>query len=109
MFAGLVARHEAGNTGPCAARAAKAAELSGKAGDVRRSPALSTKGAGVMREASHLDELAVARWLEANVAGFRGPLRAEKFAQGQSNPTFLLHSDTGARFVLRRKPPGVLL
>jgi aminoglycoside phosphotransferase (APT) family kinase protein len=109
VFTGLVAPHEAGKTGPCAARAADTAELSGKIGDVGWSSAVSTKGAGVMRDASHLDEPAVARWLEANVAGFHGPLRAEKFAQGQSNPTFLLHSNTGARFVLRRKPPGVLL
>lgn len=31
-----------------------------------------------------------------------------KFADGQSNPTFLLETDTG-RFVLRKQPPGILL
>jgi len=35
-------------------------------------------------------------------------VRAEKFAGGESNPTFRLDTDRG-RFVLRRKPPGKLL
>ncbi len=35
-------------------------------------------------------------------------LDAEKFADGQSNPTFALTTDR-TRFVLRRKPPGELL
>lgn len=50
----------------------------------------------------------VAAWMEAHVEGFQGPLRAEKFMVGQSNPTFRLESASGA-YVLRRKPPGVLL
>ncbi|AXS41964.1 phosphotransferase family protein [Breoghania sp. L-A4] len=40
--------------------------------------------------------------------GFRGPLRAEKFAGGQSNPTFRIEAESGT-YVLRRKPPGKLL
>lgn len=59
-------------------------------------------------ETQQLDLNAVSTWLSANVDGFQGPLTAEKFAGGQSNPTFLLK--TPAReYVLRRKPPGVLL
>ncbi|NHN37629.1 phosphotransferase [Pseudomaricurvus alcaniphilus] len=50
----------------------------------------------------------LARYLEANVAGFKGPLSAEKFAGGQSNPTFKISAQSG-RYVLRRKPPGELL
>ena len=47
-------------------------------------------------------------WLRANVPGFDGPLSAEKFPGGQSNPTFKLTA--GEReYVLRRKPPGELL
>jgi aminoglycoside phosphotransferase (APT) family kinase protein len=42
------------------------------------------------------------------VPGFRGPLAADKFGVGQSNPTFLLDSPSG-KLVLRRKPPGQLL
>jgi aminoglycoside phosphotransferase (APT) family kinase protein len=47
-------------------------------------------------------------YLEAHVAGFRGPASARKFAKGQSNPTFLVEAASG-RYVLRRKPPGTLL
>ncbi len=50
----------------------------------------------------------LARYLEANVAGFKGPLSAEKFAGGQSNPTFKITAQSG-RYVLRRKPSGELL
>jgi aminoglycoside phosphotransferase (APT) family kinase protein len=55
-----------------------------------------------------LDTKAVDAYLSANLAGYHGPLEAQKFAVGQSNPTYLLK--TPARnYVLRRKPPGVLL
>ncbi len=50
----------------------------------------------------------LARYLENSVQGFKGPLTAEKFAGGQSNPTFLIEATSG-RYVLRRKPPGELL
>ena len=59
-------------------------------------------------DAAHLDLEAVERYLVAHVAGFRGPLSAEKFSIGQSNPTFRLDSPSGS-LVLRRKPPGQLL
>ena len=55
-----------------------------------------------------LPEAALAGYLSAHVAGFRGPLRASKFANGQSNPTYRIDAASG-RYVLRRKPPGVLL
>lgn len=47
-------------------------------------------------------------WMATNVPGFAGPLVARQFAGGQSNPTFLLSALSGD-YVLRRKPPGVLL
>ncbi len=47
-------------------------------------------------------------YLEANVAGFRGPLTATKFKGGQSNPTYRIDAASGT-YVLRRKPPGKLL
>ncbi len=56
----------------------------------------------------HFDEAKLAAYLEAHLAGFHGPLKAEKFSGGQSNPTFLLEAASG-RYVLRRKPPGPLL
>src|SRR5712692_5994337 len=47
-------------------------------------------------------------WLRGHVEGFRGPLAAERFAGGQSNPTYLLTAVSGS-YVLRKKPPGPLL
>src|SRR5579872_7037803 len=47
-------------------------------------------------------------WLAAHVEGFRGPVVAERFAGGQSNPTYRLAAASGL-YVLRRKPPGPLL
>jgi aminoglycoside phosphotransferase (APT) family kinase protein len=47
-------------------------------------------------------------WLARNLPGYAGPCRAEKFADGQSNPTYKLTAKSG-NYVLRRKPPGVLL
>ena len=48
------------------------------------------------------------QYLETQIEDFSGPLTAEKFAGGQSNPTFLL-TTPGKQYVLRRKPPGKLL
>jgi aminoglycoside phosphotransferase (APT) family kinase protein len=55
-----------------------------------------------------IDSAALERWLAAQVAGYRGPLRVERFAGGQSNPTYRLSAPSG-RYVLRKKPDGVLL
>ena len=48
------------------------------------------------------------RWMRDHVDGFRGPLAAERFEGGQSNPTYKLAAATGT-YVLRRKPLGHLL
>jgi aminoglycoside phosphotransferase (APT) family kinase protein len=50
----------------------------------------------------------VAEFMLGHVAGFSGDLTVERFAGGQSNPTYLLQS-AGQRYVLRRKPFGPLL
>jgi len=47
-------------------------------------------------------------YLEQHLDGFQGPMTLEKFAGGQSNPTFLITAASG-KYVLRRKPPGLLL
>jgi aminoglycoside phosphotransferase (APT) family kinase protein len=47
-------------------------------------------------------------WMRDHIAGFRGPLAADQFEGGQSNPTYKLLSGTGS-YVLRRKPLGQLL
>lgn len=62
-----------------------------------------------MTQASQqLDIAKLTRYLEDHVPGFEGPVVAEKFSGGQSNPTFLLQTPK-ARYVLRRQPPGELL
>ncbi len=58
--------------------------------------------------ADRLDEAALTRWCEENVAGFQGPLTVAKFKGGQSNPTYRIDSPSGP-YVLRRKPLGKLL
>ena len=55
-----------------------------------------------------LDVSNLAIWLREHVLDFAGELTAEKFAGGQSNPTFKLTAGD-KQFVLRRKPPGALL
>lgn len=57
---------------------------------------------------AHLETERLGLYLAAHILGFGQFVSAEKFAGGQSNPTFLITS-TGGRFVLRRKPPGALL
>ncbi|WP_137919791.1 phosphotransferase [Hydrogenophaga sp. 2FB] len=55
-----------------------------------------------------IDAAALERYLGERMAGFRGPLRVERFSGGQSNPTYLLVTD-GARYVMRTKPAPVAL
>lgn len=55
-----------------------------------------------------LDVSRLETWLRDHVPPFEGPLLAEKFAGGQSNPTFKLTAGSN-QYVLRRKPPGELL
>jgi aminoglycoside phosphotransferase (APT) family kinase protein len=72
---------------------------------------MTTPGAAVLVPvlANHrFDEAALCRYLERALPGFRTPCRVRQFQGGQSNPTFHLETPDGA-FVLRKKPPGVLL
>jgi aminoglycoside phosphotransferase (APT) family kinase protein len=55
-----------------------------------------------------LNELALDRWMQQHVAGYRGPLSIEQFSGGQSNPTFRL-TTPDRQYVLRKQPPGQLL
>lgn len=57
---------------------------------------------------SDLDEARLRDWLAGNVAGFAGPFTVEKFAGGQSNPTYRIDAANGS-YVLRRKPFGPIL
>ena len=55
-----------------------------------------------------LDAVRVTEYLSDKIDGFSGPIVVKKFQVGQSNPTFLLKTPA-KNYVLRRKPPGVLL
>jgi aminoglycoside phosphotransferase (APT) family kinase protein len=57
---------------------------------------------------ARLDTDRLGPYLAAHIPGFGILERVEKFAGGQSNPTFLIMA-SGGQYVLRRKPPGTLL
>lgn len=61
---------------------------------------------GTIRQAIDLGRLE--EWMRAHVPGFEGPLAAEQFSGGQSNPTYRL-ATANRSYVLRSKPPGELL
>jgi aminoglycoside phosphotransferase (APT) family kinase protein len=66
------------------------------------------QGTMPVAEAHRFDVTALARYLRDHVDGVDAGLAVEQFKGGQSNPTYLL-SAGGARYVLRKKPPGKLL
>ncbi|MEY2885063.1 MAG: hypothetical protein RL490_2787, partial [Pseudomonadota bacterium] len=65
-------------------------------------------GTGAVREGQEIDAARLTAWMADNVAGFAGPLTIQQFKGGQSNPTYKLLTPH-QNYVLRRKPPGVLL
>jgi aminoglycoside phosphotransferase (APT) family kinase protein len=71
-------------------------------------PQSAFSGVKPVEERHRLDEAALTRWLEANVAGFEGPLTLYQFKGGQSNPTYQLVTPA-KKYVLRKKPSGKLL
>lgn len=71
-------------------------------------PQSTFSGVKPVEERHRLDEASLARWLEANVEGYQGPLSMYQFKGGQSNPTYQLVTPT-KKYVLRKKPGGKLL
>jgi aminoglycoside phosphotransferase (APT) family kinase protein len=65
-------------------------------------------GTSDVREAHRFDEAALDAWMRANVRDYAGPLQVHQFKGGQSNPTYKLITPTRS-YVMRRKPPGLLL
>lgn len=55
-----------------------------------------------------LDTDKLSHYLSQHIRGFTGPLTAEKFSGGQSNPTYLMTTPE-KKYVLRRQPLGKLL
>src|SRR6516165_895630 len=68
----------------------------------------SPGGAPIHGERHALPLSRLERWMRDHVTGFRGPLAAERFDGGQSNPTYKVVAASG-RYVLRHKPLGHLL
>ncbi|KPJ81364.1 MAG: aminoglycoside phosphotransferase [Gammaproteobacteria bacterium SG8_30] len=64
--------------------------------------------AGPVRRGFEIDEARLDDYLRELLPGYAGPLSLQQFAGGQSNPTYRLRTP-GRSYVLRRKPPGVLL
>ncbi|HEY1427733.1 MAG TPA: phosphotransferase family protein [Caulobacteraceae bacterium] len=75
--------------------------------DERTRESLNT-GTKEVVESHRFDEAALGRWMDANVAGYQGPLSVRQFKGGQSNPTYQLITPS-KKYVMRRKPPGKLL
>lgn len=62
---------------------------------------------GEIRQAFPLDSLN--SFLRSHVPTISTPVSAKQFGYGQSNPTYILFDSNGAKYVLRKKPPGSLL
>ncbi len=56
----------------------------------------------------NLDFHSIEKYLSSNFIGYQGPSEFTKFSTGQSNPTYLINAKSG-NYVLRSKPPGILL
>ena len=65
-------------------------------------------GTGEVRAGQEIDTARLSAWMADNVEGFAGPLTVQQFKGGQSNPTYKLVTPK-QNYVLRRKPPGILL
>jgi len=59
--------------------------------------------------AHRFDEAKLHSWLRTVLPEVGHRLEVRQFQGGASNPTFLLTTDHGCRYVLRKKPPGQLL
>lgn len=55
-----------------------------------------------------IDESSLTSYLRDHVQGFTGPLSAHRFEGGQSNPTYEI-ATPAHKYVLRKKPDGILL
>jgi len=56
-----------------------------------------------------MDHASLVPWLRSHVPGTAGDIVTEKFAGGQSNPTYRIAVDGVPKFVLRKKPEGPIL
>lgn len=69
---------------------------------------LTAETAPVLKQ-HRFDEASLERYMREHIAGFTPSLTIGQVRGGMSNPTFILTDGAGTRYVLRKKPPGVLL
>ncbi|KAL4798520.1 kinase-like domain-containing protein [Aspergillus venezuelensis] len=63
--------------------------------------------AGELRQP--IDIQSLERFIESHVPVIKTPITLKQFGFGQSNPTYQITDRDGARFVMRKKPPGKLV
>jgi aminoglycoside phosphotransferase (APT) family kinase protein len=61
-----------------------------------------------VKPAHRIDQVRLAQFMGDMTTDYQGPIAVRQFEGGQSNPTYLL-TTPARQYVLRRKPPGVLL
>ncbi|MGH7961540.1 MAG: phosphotransferase, partial [Candidatus Binatia bacterium] len=62
-----------------------------------------------VQDQHRFDEARLALYMREHLNDFTPPLHVAQIHGGMSNPTFILTDGSGRRYVLRKKPPGVLL
>jgi len=62
-----------------------------------------------VKEAHKLDQKKLSDFLIGKLVNFSSINKIGQFNEGQSNPTYVIESLEGYRYVLRKKPPGKLL
>ena len=62
-----------------------------------------------VKEAHKLDLNKLSAFLIGKLKNFSGIVSIGQFNAGQSNPTYVIESNEGFRYVVRKKPPGKLL
>jgi len=63
--------------------------------------------AGPVRQPIDLSSLE--RYIDSDVPQIKTPLTLKQFGFGQSNPTYQITDATGAKYVMRKQPPGKLM
>ncbi len=78
--------------------------------DMAPTPSVSmTTDTAPVLEQHRFDAAALERYMRRHIAGFTAPLSIGQVRGGMSNPTFILTDGAGIRYVLRKKPPGLLV
>jgi aminoglycoside phosphotransferase (APT) family kinase protein len=72
-------------------------------------PVSLTSEAVAVQEQHRFDEARLTQYMGEQLSDFTPPLQVAQIHGGMSNPTFILTDGNARRYVLRKKPPGVLL